>query len=136
MPLKLVCSKCGKRDGYPFRVCFCPIEHKFFCSACHNTAIHSNDALDAGIIGRSAVNLTTSTWSETWPTETGRYWFYGWCFENHTDSPALYYVNVRKCSNGVMRYTDGHFIYKSDGAIGLWSLVQLPDLPSIGVINK
>ena len=69
-------------------------------------------------------------WTQEWPTEPGWYWFYGQCFRNWTGEwcPRLYYVTARRCSNGMVYTTDGHFMYEEE-AQGWWQPAVLPELP-------
>jgi len=71
-------------------------------------------------------------WTHKWPTEPGMYWFYGFCWRKMRDEPEepeMYLVKVRKISNGLMCITDGHFIYKAEGAEGMWLKAELPEPP-------
>lgn len=69
-------------------------------------------------------------WSSEWPTEPGRYWFYGYLWGEA--KPEMFMIEVWKISNGVSYVTKGTFIYKND-AIGLWSRanVLLPPLDEL-----
>ena len=69
-------------------------------------------------------------WSWEWPRENGYYWLYGWCFSNHDDPPRFYYVKVRRTGNGWAYIADGHFIYKAEGAYGVWQPVEFPERPA------
>ena len=70
-------------------------------------------------------------WIYDWPIESGFYWFFGWCFRNRDRAPELHFVKVRKISNGMCYITNGHFLYKAEGAEGVWQLVKLPILPTM-----
>lgn len=70
-------------------------------------------------------------WTIAWPEEPGYYWFYGWCFRDRSREPELHFVRVRKIVNGVVRITDGHFLYKQEGAYGMWTKIKFPDLPPL-----
>jgi len=73
-------------------------------------------------------------WQTEWPTESGVYWFYGWCWEKHSarervEEPEMHLVSVRVMSNGVSCVTNGHFLYKAEGAEGMWLKAELPEPP-------
>ena len=70
-------------------------------------------------------------WTTEWPTEPGHYWFYGWCFRDR-DKPAKFHcVEVWKLQKGRAYVTDGHFLYKAEGAEGVWQPVEFPELPPV-----
>ena len=74
-------------------------------------------------------------WTKEWPRKSGKYWFYGWLWGDTKDlngklkEPELEYVKVDKIPNSFMYVTHGAFIYKSEKHIGLWSPIELPELP-------
>lgn len=92
-------------------------------------------------------------WTKEWPKEPGFYWFFGrcqsnWSWSNKTEmltqtvKSELYFVTVCKASeassdgwysNPIPGFTfvtaDGHFLYKEDGAEGVWQKINLPELP-------
>ena len=74
-----------------------------------------------------------NNWQTGWPTETGMYWFHGWCFKKSpfkdTEEPKMHLVVVHKIHNGVIRMTEGHFLYKVEGAEGMWLKAELPTPP-------
>ena len=75
-------------------------------------------------------------WQREWPTELGRWWFYGWSWGGaraRADKPELYLVDVGETVVlGSMVYeTDGEFLYKEEGATGMWMKAQLPELPKL-----
>ncbi len=87
------------------------------CISCHVEGMH---------------NEGKPLWSKDWPTEPGYYWFYGWCWRGWRDdhTPELHYVEVALDSTGKPMYiTNGHFLYKAEGADGFWLPVKLPELP-------
>jgi len=71
------------------------------------------------------------SWTETWPIEQGWYWFYGWCWRSAYDEPAeLHLVKVRLGQKRHPFYvTNGHFVWKGEGAIGWWKDAELPEVP-------
>lgn len=75
-----------------------------------------------------------ASWSKDWPTESGFYWFYGWCFRawggKRERPPKMHFVRVRRIANGIALITDGHFLYKEEGAEGCWTPARLPEPPT------
>jgi len=65
------------------------------------------------------------SWTSEWPTETGYYWFHGWCFRDRNYEARTYLVRVRHTSNSVAYITEGHFIYESQ-AEGVWMPADIP----------
>ncbi len=65
------------------------------------------------------------TWSMEWPTRTGKYWFYGWCWKSAAGNPEMHLVDVYANNTGVSYVTGGHFLYKSEGAYGRWTKSDL-----------
>jgi len=64
-------------------------------------------------------------WSQAWPMQVGRFWFYG-C-RHYLDEAALHLVEVGYGEAG-WRYTiNGEFMRYE--ASGLWQEVVLPELP-------
>lgn len=77
-----------------------------------------------------------SEWTKEWPKKAGDYWFYGWEFGRMKNiytgepiPPELCHVKVKKCVNGLIFVTNGHFFYKAEGAIGIFSKVDMPIIP-------
>jgi len=75
-------------------------------------------------------------WQREWPTdESGMWWFYGWTYKklrsgDKLEEPRLYLVRMRKLKDSRMMYvTDGHFLYKAEGAEGMWLKAELPATP-------
>ena len=72
-------------------------------------------------------------WSEEWPTKEGMYWFYGWRSEFWDQQPKLRVVKVQHTGQDTKPYPtyicDGAFLYKSEGANGLWLSIDMPQLP-------
>jgi hypothetical protein len=75
-------------------------------------------------------------WSYDWPTEPGWYWFYGWCFRSRGYPAKMHLVRVRKIANGVAHVTDGHFLWRGEGAYGMWTEAVLPDPPEDGWLQE
>jgi len=70
-------------------------------------------------------------WTKDWPEKTGTYFFYGWCFANHTRPPDYHFVHAKRVGDRMMYVADGHFLYKSEGALGYWCEADLPPPPSL-----
>ncbi len=74
-------------------------------------------------------------WQDEWPTEKGLWWLYGWCFgkegirEDNKPELCLVRVSGPLGSGGFMYVTNGHFLYKEEGATGKWQKAVIPDLP-------
>ena len=70
----------------------------------------------------------STNWQNEWPTEIGFWWFYGKAFKS--TNIELHFVKVLNTAvPGVLTYiTNGHFLYKAEGATGRWAKVQLPEL--------
>lgn len=72
--------------------------------------------------------MTGKMWTTAWPKEKGTYWFFGQCFGD--GDIKMHLVEVWKDGTGSFAYvTDGHFLYKSEGANGLWTKAELPEPP-------
>jgi len=84
-------------------------------------------ALDAVAAEYRRVNKMN--WTSEWPTEPGHYWFYGWCFSDRDRPARFHYTTVGKTPRGVCYVADGYFLYKAEGAEGVWQEVQFPELP-------
>jgi hypothetical protein len=78
------------------------------------------------------------TWTENWPTEPGWYWFYGFRFSFECNwpnameriaKPELHVVQVIKGNNCTVYVCSGAFLYKDEGARGVWQRVLEPELP-------
>jgi hypothetical protein len=68
-------------------------------------------------------------WTIEWPSEVGVYWFYGWDY-GLTNAPAKFHlVEVHQALNGVVLVMDGAFMFKSEGHMGVFAPIQLPDPP-------
>lgn len=76
-------------------------------------------------------------WTAEWPTEPGLYWFYGWLWlnknwETEGRKPEFDLIKVHKNSRGdVICITNGNFMFKEERHMGLWKLVDLPELPDL-----
>jgi len=73
-------------------------------------------------------------WTSEWPTEPGKYWFYGFYFGHKPKDglPKLGLVKVSKdMKNEPIRVLDGKFMYKVDGHIGFFSDAEDVVVPSL-----
>lgn len=76
-------------------------------------------------------------WILEWPTDPGRYWFYGWrsTFGLRNSKPRMHMVEVRTAGGPDRRFTmyvcDGGFIHQSEGGYGLWLSAVVPDSPQL-----
>lgn len=75
-------------------------------------------------------------WTKEWPTIEGVYWFYGWRFKHDADEPpSIHFVEVHKASNGILYVARGNFMWKEEGAEGIWLSGAFPDRPSWDELN-
>ena len=80
-------------------------------------------------------------WQKEWPQpkhyKVELYWFYGYDFQSDYDGrfdkkePELMIIKVARCSNSWMYSVGSHFIHKSEGAVGLFKKVDLPEMPTL-----
>ena len=65
-------------------------------------------------------------WNPEWPRQAGLYWFYGLRFRDNAEA-QLYVARVHVSAAGDPFYVcEGSFLYKAEGAVGLWALIDLP----------
>ena len=71
-------------------------------------------------------------WTKEWPTERGWYWFYGQTSKIVWDMmPEYLPVQVRKDgANRPFYVGGGRFLYKGEGARGLWTRMVTPEPPT------
>lgn len=76
-------------------------------------------------------------WTNQWPTEPGEYWFYGWCWGSRARDPQMHFVRASRTGPpehpGLVVVTDGHFLWQSEGGLGLWCPAKLPDAPDVAL---
>ncbi len=80
--------------------------------------------------------MSKTEWTEEWPTEAGKYWFYGWYWKWRIEEgilPCLSYVSVYTYTHmiGIRYVAEGLVMCKEDGGYGLWTKVEFPALPEI-----
>lgn len=71
-------------------------------------------------------------WFVRWPEpkESRYFWFYGQTSRLMYDHrPELMLVKVVKIKNGYAYVTDGRFLYRSEGARGIWAVAEIPEEP-------
>ncbi len=75
-------------------------------------------------------------WITEFPTEEGKYWFYGYRYGKYSDKaktqknkPELMYVEINKCANGFMYVASGHFMFRNEVEEPHFQKVDLPELP-------
>ena len=72
-------------------------------------------------------NMDGKIWTTEWPTEPGRYWFYGYSFGIKTTSglPQVSCVKVIKTRRDqIVRLIDGKFMYEAEGHKGFFSKAE------------
>ncbi len=77
-------------------------------------------------------------WTREWPTEPGRYWFYGYPYGKQKTEmglgdkkPFLSLVKVDKTTNSIMYVLDGQFFFRDSKIIGKFKKADLPELPNL-----
>jgi len=78
--------------------------------------------------------MSKTEWTTEFPTESGRYWFYGYRYGKISCGyPCeLVLMSVEaKCSNGMVYIADGHFMYESEVEEPHFCKADLPDLPKL-----
>lgn len=72
-------------------------------------------------------------WTSEWPTDPGKYWFYGFQFgQTARGLPKLSMVVVSETKQDqIVRIVDGKFMYKADGHIGFFSPAEDVVVPSL-----
>ncbi|MHC4224516.1 MAG: hypothetical protein ACYSUN_11045 [Planctomycetota bacterium] len=71
-------------------------------------------------------------WNKEWPTTPGHYWFYGRRHKQEGER-EIFFVEVAAAGENLQHrlYScHGMFLYKSDGAKGLWMKAILPPIPT------
>jgi len=66
-------------------------------------------------------------WSKEWPTVAGYYWLYGQRYDG--DEIRCHLVEVWESSGSIIYSTELMLIHEHEGAGGIWTLVEFPDLP-------
>ena len=81
-------------------------------------------------------------YTKEFPTKLGYYWFYGWhskfsktSINGKESKPKLHVVQVRQGANSRIYICDGHFMYKSEGAEGIWQEIEVPEFTEEMIIN-
>jgi hypothetical protein len=80
-----------------------------------------------------------TVWTDEWPTDPGRYWFYGWRSSFSFDDgrkPELFACKAMQSANGRMTIIcEGAFLYREEGAEGYFLPCLTPEPPSIPSIG-
>lgn len=71
-------------------------------------------------------------WSREWPTEPGKYWFYGLSSPEHVN-PSMILIDVRKDWYAVANTT---IPIRKERALGLWTPAFLPNVPDLSEITE
>lgn len=72
----------------------------------------------------------TGEWTEDWPTEPGRYWFFGYIAKTCWYSkPELYATSVSLSANGKCVYINIDIMRKDNGAHGYFHSMVIPEVP-------
>ncbi len=69
-------------------------------------------------------------WKDTWPTEAGSYWFYGYRYRS-ANIPELILVDCFAVSNGFCFVGKGQFMYEGEGCRGKFARMNLPPTPDV-----
>ncbi len=81
-------------------------------------------------------------WTREWPTELGRYWFYGYPYGKQKTEmglgdkkPFLSLVTVDEINNGLCAILEGNFLYE-EGEMGckpdgVFLKADVPELPNL-----
>lgn len=65
------------------------------------------------------------TWTKEWPTEPGRYWFYGPRFTR--DNPDFRHVEVSQGWGSILYRCEGNHMNSS--YVGVWQRIVMPEPP-------
>lgn len=73
-----------------------------------------------------------SGWTEEWPTEPGRWWFFGRLAYWEADvKPKMLCVNIVSSRDNIL-CVEGEILFSEDLGPGLWQKSIVPDLPEEG----
>jgi hypothetical protein len=67
-------------------------------------------------------------WQTLWPIEEGLYWFFGVAHKCEVEN-RLRVVRVRGAGERLFYIVDGSFLYKSEGATGVFLRLLEPQIP-------
>ncbi len=67
-------------------------------------------------------------WTDNWPTVPGTYWFYGDMY-GELNRFDYHICKVWAISNGIAYVTEGTFMHKAEGALGIFAPITFPGLP-------
>ena len=70
-------------------------------------------------------------WTLKWPDAPGYYWFYGWTAWMRDTEPGLSIVYAHDAGDHIVPVCRGQILYQAEKAYGMWSFIELPELPPI-----
>lgn len=97
--------------------------------------------------------MSPDNWSDEFPTEPGRYWFYGlpehgcmgmdYMPQTEPCEAELILVDVNRIGNGLIGHCGGRFVYSrkfnrersQSGWLGWWQPAVLPAVPNVKMIG-
>ena len=82
--------------------------------------------------------IVERVWTSAWPTEPGKYWFYGYYYGDLTIDglPKLGLVTVVKTGqNQIIRLVEGKFMYREDTHVGFFTKAETPVVPSLSAFE-
>jgi len=77
-------------------------------------------------------------WTSEWPTEPGKYWFYGYYYGDLTIDglPKFGLVTVVKTQQDyVIRLVEGKFMYQEDSHLGFFTKAETPVVPPLSAFE-
>lgn len=81
--------------------------------------------------------MQNNNWTSDWPTEPGNYWFHGWLHKCSYDSkPKTCLVKAFNLGPTLALVAEGSFIYRRDGAKGLWLPAEVPEPSEFNLEGK
>jgi len=84
------------------------------------------------------INMDGRIWTTEWPTEPGRYWFYGYYYGDKTVDglPKLGLVKVVTTRRGdTVRLIEGKFMYEAEGHKGFFSKAESIVVPPLSAFE-
>ena len=104
---------------------------------CEYCAIHValQKTFHARILASRKESNMMVEWATTWPTEPGRYWFYGYRYGYVScgcpEDPVLMSVEVWKAANGVAYVAEGQFMYPKETKEAHFIKAAIPEFPTL-----
>lgn len=78
--------------------------------------------------------MSEHEWTWEWPTEAGTYWFFGWNngYAKRHSPPRMHLARVHITASLEPAYvSEGHILYRAEGAMGKWLPAVLPERPEL-----